>query len=63
MMWESDNSIITGELLAVPFPSNPHGGSVFEDFARSPILLNYGFANKLWVWLTLLAQTLPFKRY
>lgn len=46
MMWESDNSTITGELLAVPFPPNPHGGSVFEDFAQSPMLLNYGFANK-----------------
>lgn len=46
MMWESDNSTITGELLAVPFISNPRGGSVFEDFAQSPILLKYGFANK-----------------
>lgn len=46
MMWESDNSTVIGELLAVPFPSNPHGGSVLEDFAQSPILLNYGFANK-----------------
>lgn len=32
------HSTVIGELWAVPFSSNPHGGSVLEDLTQSPIL-------------------------
>lgn len=34
------HSTVIGELLAVPFSSNPHGGTVLEDLTQSPTLLS-----------------------